>query len=224
MRYDHICHWLFDLDNTLYSPAAALFGQIDERMGQYIGRLLSVGPEEARRIQKAFFHEHGTTLRGLMNDHGVEPAHFLEFVHDIDLSVLARDERLLANIEALPGRKLIFTNADTPYARNVLDRLGILGAFEDIICIRCMAYWPKPDARAYEILTRDYAVEPEAALFVEDTARNLKPAKAMGMTTIWVDNGSERGNHDAHPSYIDLTIRHVGEWLDEVVAGLKEAA
>jgi len=224
MRYDHIRHWLFDLDNTLYSPAANLFGQIDVKMGTYIEKLLAVDAGEARRIQKAFFHEHGTTLRGLMDEHGVEPTHFLDFVHDIDLSVVERDERLVRAMAALPGRKLIFTNADTPYAERVLERLGLAHAFDGICCVLKTDYRPKPDARAYETLVRDFAVEPERAIFVEDMARNLRPAKAMGMMTVWVDNGSERGSHEAAEDYIDLVISDVGDWLETVAAGLKETA
>lgn len=223
MRYDHLRHWLFDLDNTLYSPAANLFGQIDVRMGQYIGSLLGVDAAEARRIQKDFFHAHGTTLRGLMDRHGVDPTHFLEFVHDIDLSVLARDERLARLIAGLPGQKLVFTNGDTPYARRVLDRLGLLDAFDGILCIHGTDYLPKPDPRAYATLVSRHAVDATRAVFVEDMARNLRPAKALGMMTVWVDNGSERGSHEASESYIDVSTTDVGAWLETVAGRLGEA-
>lgn len=224
MRYDHIRHWLFDLDNTLYSPAVNLFGQIDVKMGAYIEKLLSVDAVEARRVQKDFFHAHGTTLRGLMDEHGVEPSHFLDFVHDIDLSVLARDERLARLIAGLPGQRLVFTNGDTAYATRVLERLGILHAFDGILCIHGLDYRPKPDPRAYETLVARHGIDPARAIFVEDMARNLRPAKAMGMMTVWVDNGSERGSHEAAEDYIDLVIGDVGDWLETVAAGLKETA
>ncbi len=128
----HVEAWIFDLDNTLYPASSDLFGQIDVKMGAYIQRLLSVDPIEARRVQKAFFYEHGTTLAGLMAHHGVEPHEFLDYVHDIDLDVLAEDRRLIENIARLPGRKLIFTNGDEPYARRVLERLGLSQSFEAI--------------------------------------------------------------------------------------------
>jgi putative hydrolase of the HAD superfamily len=224
MHLDHIDTWLFDLDNTLYPPSAGLFAHIDVKMRAFIQRLLGVDPVEARRVQKQFFHDHGTTLRGLMNEHGVEPAAFLDYVHDIDMSAVAPDTRLVEAMARLPGRKLVFTNADTAYAERVLERLGLGGAFEAIHCIHGMDYWPKPDRRAYEALTQRYRIDPARALFVEDMARNLKPAKALGMTTVWVNNGSERGGHDASRDYIDIEIADVGTWLQTLTLPARVAA
>ncbi len=214
MALSHIDAWIFDLDNTLYPPVCDLFGQIDVRMSDYVARLLSVDPVEARRIQKQYFHEHGTTLRGLMDAHGVEPSHFLDFVHDIDTSVLSHDRRVIEGIARLPGRKLVFTNGDASYAGRVLDALGLGEAFEGIHDIHACAYVPKPDVRAYQGMLDAWAIDPRRALFVEDMARNLKPAKALGMTTVWVNNGSERGSHEASADYIDIEIDDVGRWLD----------
>lgn len=224
MHLDHIDTWLFDLDNTLYPPSAGLFAHIDVKMRAFIQRLLGVDPVEARRVQKQFFHDHGTTLRGLMNEHGVEPAAFLDYVHDIDMSAVAPDTRLVEAMARLPGRKLVFTNADTAYAERVLERLGLGGAFEAIHCIHGMDYWPKPDRRAYEALTQRYRVDSARALFVEDMARNLKPAKALGMTTVWVDNGSESGGHGARANYIDLRIADTSAWLDSLTFGARAVA
>ena len=213
MDLSRIATWIFDLDNTLYPPSANLFAQIDQRMGDYIGRLLNCDAIEARRVQKALFHEHGTTLRGLMNHHDIDPHEFLSFVHDVDMDVLSHDVRLIEGIARLPGRKLVFTNGDAPYAGRVLDRLGLGGAFEAIYDVHATDYIPKPDPRAYQGLCDAYGIDPTTALFVEDMARNLKPAKAIGMTTVWVNNGSERGDHEACASYIDIEINDVGEWL-----------
>src|SRR3546814_7818832 len=129
---DHIDAWIFDLDNTLYLPEADIFAQIDERMGQFISDLLECDRIEARRVQKDYFHRHGTTLFGLMAHHDVEPRQFLDFVHDVDLGVLDRDPLLVEAIAALPGRKFIFTNGDAPYAMRVLDKLGLGESFEAI--------------------------------------------------------------------------------------------
>lgn len=213
----HVEAWIFDLDNTLYPASSDLFGQIDVKMGAYIQRLLSVDPIEARRVQKAFFYEHGTTLAGLMAHHGVEPHEFLDYVHDIDLDVLAEDRRLIENIARLPGRKLIFTNGDEPYARRVLERLGLSQSFEAIHDIHACGYLPKPAPEAYARLCAANDIDPKRALFAEDMARNLKPAKTLGMATLWVNNGSERGNHDAHPDFIDFETDDVGAWLDSVI-------
>ena len=224
MDLAHIDTWLFDLDNTLYPPSAGLFAHIDVKMGQFIQRLLGVDPVEARRVQKRFFHEHGTTLRGLMNEHGVEPGEFLDYVHDIDMDTLGPDLRLVRAMERLPGRKLIFTNADTAYAQRVLARLGLGDAFGAIHCIHGMDYRPKPDPVAYAILIERYGIDPTRALFVEDMARNLEPAKALGMTTVWVDNGSESGGHGACADYIDLRIADTSAWLDSLTFGARAVA
>ena len=119
----HVESWIFDLDNSLYPPSCDLFALIDVRMGLFIQRLLGCDPVEARRVQKAHFLEHGTTLAGLMRDHGVDPHEFLDFVHDIDLARLTADPALVAALDRLPGRKFIFTNADEGHARRVLGRL-----------------------------------------------------------------------------------------------------
>jgi len=219
----HIDAWIFDLDNTLYPAKTNLFAQIDARMGAYVARLLGVDPVEAHRVQKGFFHEHGTTLRGLMNEHGVDPHHFLDDVHDIDVGVVAPAPLLVESIARLPGRKLIFTNADTPYAEKVLARLGLNTAFEAIHDVHAMDYLPKPDPRAYRGLCEKYAIDPARALFVDDMERNLAPAKAIGMTTVWVDNGSEQGPRHAAPAFIDHSITDVGDWLADVVAELEAA-
>jgi len=213
---DHIDAWIFDLDNTLYPASADLFGLIDVRMGLYVQRLLGVDPVEAKRIQKQMFREHGTTLSGLMHSHGIDPHEFLEFVHDIEMDVLAEDRRLVNAIAKLPGRKLIFTNGDADYAGRVLQRLGLSESFEAIHDIHACAYQPKPQPASYQSMVKAFGVDPATSLFVEDMARNLRPAKAIGMTTVWVNNGSELGNHDADPSFIDFEIHDVGQWLHEI--------
>ena len=214
--FSHVDVWIFDLDNCLYPASTGLFPLIDERMGAYIARLLGVDGVEAKRIQKAHFHEHGTTLAGLMKEHDVDPHHFLDDVHDIALDRVGRDERLVAALAKLPGRKFVYTNGDAPYARRVLDRIGIGDAFDGLHDIHESELKPKPDGHGYRLLLDRFAINPARAAMVEDMAQNLKPAKALGMTTIWVDNGSERGNHAHNEAYIDLTIADVGEWLDQI--------
>lgn len=213
----HIDHWIFDLDNTLYPASAKLFDQIDVKMGDYIARLLDVDRVEARRIQKQFFHSHGTTLSGLMEAHAIEPSHFLDYVHDIDLEVIEEDRLLVNAIGALPGRKFVFTNGDAPYARRVLDRLGLGASFEAIHDIVACDYVPKPERVSYEAMCRTFEIKPDRALFVEDMARNLKPAKEMGMITVWVNNGSESGSHEADSQYIDYEIAAVTPWLGAIL-------
>ena len=211
--FDHVRTWIFDLDNTLYPAETDLFALIDERMGQYVSDLMQVDLAEARRIQKAYYYQHGTTLAGLMLDHGVDPHHFLDYVHDIDMGRVSPCAITAQGLSRLPGRKLIFTNGDVKYASRVLDRLGLVDQFEAIHDIHATQYRPKPDAAAYASLVAALDIDPASALFVDDLARNLKPAKQLGMTTVWMNNGSDGGNHEHDHSYIDHEITALGEWL-----------
>jgi putative hydrolase of the HAD superfamily len=216
-RFAHVRDWIFDLDNCLYPASTGLFSLIDERMGAYIQRLLDCGPEEARRVQKAHFHAHGTTLAGLMAEHDVDPHHFLDDVHAIALDRVAPDQRLARGLGRLPGRKFVFTNGDAPYARRVLEAIGVHEQFHDLHDIHASQLRPKPDPHGYRLLCERFGIDPTHAVLVEDMAQNLKPAKALGMTTVWVDNGSERGNHGADEAFIDLRIEDVGEWLETIL-------
>ncbi|MBB4086191.1 pyrimidine 5'-nucleotidase [Sphingomonas carotinifaciens] len=215
-RLSHIDCWIFDLDNTLYPARANLFARIDARMTAFIADLLGVDETEAHRVQKAYFHGHGTTLAGLMADHGVDPHAFLAYVHDIEMDVLEADAPLAAAIARLPGRKLVFTNGDTPYALKVLDRLGLGGSFEAVHDIHAMDLVPKPHPSAYAGLCAAFDIDPTRAIFFEDMARNLAPAKAIGMTTVWVDNGSEQGPGEDR-SFIDFTTAALAPWLDSIL-------
>jgi putative hydrolase of the HAD superfamily len=214
--------WIFDLDNTLYPSHSGIFPLIDVRMGAYISELLGCDAVEARRVQKKYFHEHGTTLSGLMAKHSTDPYHFLEYVHDIDMSSIVPNPRLAGLIAQLPGRKLVFTNGDAPYARRILAALGLSDSFEAIYDIHDQSYLPKPAPASYAKMCKDLVITPSRAIFFEDMARNLKPAKALGMTTVWINNGSEAGHLEAHThgflaSYIDFEIAEPTAWLADIL-------
>ncbi len=213
---EQIDAWIFDLDNTLYPASCDLFARIDARMTAYIERLLDLDHAEAWRVQKGWFHQHGTTLAGLMAEHRVDPHHFLSDVHDIEMDVLRPDAPLAAAIARLPGRKLVFTNGDAPYAARVLQRLGLGESFLGIHDVHAMGLVPKPAASAYAGLCARWSIDPVRALFVDDMARNLAPAKAIGMTTVWIDNGSEQAS-DAGRDFIDYTVADLGPWLEQIV-------
>jgi len=215
--FAHVRDWIFDLDNCLYPASTRLFDLIDQRMGAYIERLLGVDPVEAKRIQKMHFHGSGTTLAGLMKHHDVDPHHFMADVHDIPLDRVIRDDRLASAIARLPGRKFVHTNGDADYAWRVLDRLGIAAELDHLHDIFAADLRPKPDAHGYEKLLAQFDIDPKAALMAEDMARNLRPAKALGMTTVWIDNGSERGSHDFEPHYVDVVTADLGQWLDSIL-------
>ncbi len=216
-EFAHIRDWVFDLDNCLYPHSCGLFALIDERMTAYIQRLLECDAEEAHRLQKDHFHTHGTTLAGLMKNLEVDPHHFLEDVHDIPLDRISRNERLAGLLARLPGRRFVFTNGDAPYARRVLEAIGVQDRFDDVHDLHANSYRAKPDLHGYELLCERFGIDPRHAVMVDDMARNLEPAKTLGMTTVWVDNGSERGSHGADGSFIDLTIADVGDWLEAIV-------
>jgi putative hydrolase of the HAD superfamily len=216
-RFAHIRDWIFDLDNCLYPASTGLFALIDERMGAYIQRLLDCGPDEARCVQKQHFHAHGTTLAGLMKEHSVDPRDFLEDVHAIPLDRVQPDERLGRALGALPGRKFVFTNGDAPYARRVLEAIGVNSHFDELHDIHASSYRPKPDPHGYALLCERFAIDPRHALLADDMVQNLAPAKALGMTTVWVDNGSERGDHGFDENAFDHRMAHVGDWLESIL-------
>jgi putative hydrolase of the HAD superfamily len=216
-RFAHIREWIFDLDNCLYPASAGLFELIDLRLGAYIQRLLDCDPNEARRVQKAHFHAHGTTLAGLMKEHDVDPHDFLEDVHAVDLDRVQCDQRLARLLPRLPGRRFVFTNGDAPYARRVLAKIGLDSFFNDLHDIHASGYRPKPDPHGYRLLCERFGIDPERALLADDMAQNLVPAKALGMTTVWVDNGSERGDHNYDARIVDHRVGDLGEWLESIL-------
>lgn len=213
--------WIFDLDNTLYPSRANLFDLIDARMTDYIARLRGCDMADARQMQKAYFRDYGTTLAGLIADHGTDPHEFLDYVHDIELDRIDHDSRLVAAISHLPGRKLVFTNGDAPYAQRVLDKLGLGESFEAVHDIHAMNYVPKPAAVSYAAMCQRWAIDPTRALFAEDMVRNLAPAKALGMTTVWINSGSEQAGGEHRPEFVDYEITDLTDWLHDL---MKEAA
>jgi putative hydrolase of the HAD superfamily len=217
---DHVNVWLFDLDNTLYPAHCNLFAQIDRRINEYVASFLDLDLEKARVQQKQYFREHGTTLRGLMVDHAVDPHHYMDYVHDIDLTPVDASPALDAVLHQLPGRKLIFTNGSVGHAENVTGKLGIGHHFEAIFDIAASDFLPKPDTLPYQKLIQEHDLVAVETIFFDDMDRNLKPAAELGMTTVWVPGHAEwSGTGEAdHVHHIaeDVTL-----FLEEAVAGLK---
>lgn len=190
--FHHVDTWIFDLDNTLYPASCRLFDQIDVRMGEFISDQFKVDRVEARRIQKDFFYKYGTTLRGLMSEHQMKPETFLNYVHDIDHSAVPANHALADNLEALPGRKLVFTNGTVSHATNVMQRIGITHLFDGIFDIVHSDFIPKPERGPYEKFISEHGVDPEKAAMFEDMARNLAVPHDLGMTTVLVhDDANE---------------------------------
>ena len=182
----HIDVWIFDLDNTLYPPGAEFITLMENRMTDFVARETGLPRTDARALQKTYLHEHGTTLAGLMANHGVPPEPFLTEVHDVSMDSLKPDAGLRDAIARLPGRRLVFTNGDARHADRVLAHLGLDHLFEAVFHIAAADYIPKPRPEAFRRMVARHEVDPGAAAFFEDSERNLEPAAALGMTTVLV--------------------------------------
>lgn len=212
---DRLDTWVFDLDNTLYPASSSLFPQIDARMRGFIGELLGLNADEAHALQKKYYREFGTTLRGLMLVHGLEPERFLEYVHDIDRSVLSPEPALDAALAQLRGRKLIFTNGTESHAEKVLERIGLSRHFEGIFDIHASNYVPKPEPETYRRLLTRHGVKAASSAMFEDIARNLKPAFDLGMTTVWVRAHEPEFRHDTDDAHVHHMTDDLAEWLNQ---------
>ncbi len=204
--FDHIDTWVFDLDNTLYPASCRLFDQINLKMGAYMMRRFGVDHAEARRIQKDLFYKYGTTLRGLMVEHGEAPGQFLDEVHALDYSPVKADPLLAEGLAKLSGRRLVFTAGTVQHAANVLQRLGIVDAFEGVFDIVAAGYIPKPQRDPYDTFVAQYSVDARRAAMFEDIARNLEVPHEIGMTTVLV---TDHENHDAKHLNTDADGPHV---------------
>lgn len=213
---DHVENWVFDLDNTLYPHQANLFTQVDRKMGEFIQGMLNIPYDDAKLLQKKFFMKHGTTLRGLMSEHGIEPYDYLNFVHDIDFSVLNVDHALNDALEKLPGEKFIYTNASTDYAKNVLSHIGLSGFFKDIFDIHDAEFLPKPHKKSYHKMLDKFSIDPEKSIMVEDIAGNLAPANELGMATVWVKTGVDWSDNGFDDAVIDYIAPDLSNWLKNI--------
>lgn len=196
--FDHVETWVFDLDNTLYPPQMRLFDQIETRMTAYVMRALNLGRDEADRLRDHYWRLYGTTLAGLMHEHGLDPVPYLIDVHDISFAQMTPDPDLAAAITALPGRKIVFTNGSAPYAENVLAARGLSGLFAAVYGVEHADYHPKPRPEAFErVFARD-GLRPERAAMFEDDPRNLEVPHALGMRTVHVAPDRAAGVHIHH--------------------------
>jgi len=218
----HINNWIFDLDNTLYSGSVSFFDQIDRKMTEFISRYLALNPREARMIQKEYLAEYGTSLSGLMAVHGMDPAEFLDYVHDVDLSMLKPDPMLREKIKALPGRKFIYTNGSKNHARNVAGHLNLFDLFDGSFGIEDGDYVPKPKRSPYIKFCDRFDVDPNTAIFFEDGVRNLEVPKHMGMSTVLVTSEADWSHEpeitrpasaETQAHYVDYITGDLTGWL-----------
>ncbi|MFK7746364.1 MAG: pyrimidine 5'-nucleotidase [Roseobacter sp.] len=194
-QFAHVQTWVFDLDHTLYPPSARLFDLIEVRMTDYVMNALGVERAEADRLRSHYWAKHGTTLAGLMREHDVDPAPYLTDVHDISMDRLSPDPELAAHIDALPGRRIVYTNGCAPYAQRVLEARGLTHVFDAVYGVEHADFLPKPDREAFsKVFATDGVTTDRAAMF-EDDPRNLRVPHAMGMKTIHVAEQQQAADH-----------------------------
>jgi putative hydrolase of the HAD superfamily len=214
--FNSIKYWIFDLDNTLYSGQTKVFEQVDKKMSKYISEKLDISIEQAKEIQKNYFYQYNTTLNGMIKNHKIDPNEFLEFVHDVDIDFLKKDLPLCKELEKLDGKKIIFTNGSRRHAINVTQRIGITHLFDDIFDIVDSEFIPKPSIEPYKKLVKKHKIDPNLCVFIEDIARNLKPAYEMGMKTIWIENNEPWAKKFSDSNFVNYKTKNLSEFLNKI--------
>jgi len=213
--------WIFDLDNTLYSADSGIFQQVHQLMGEFISKNLNMDMSDAKKLQSKYYKQHGTTLRGLMDNHGIDPDHFLDEVHRLDYSIVGSNKILNEELYKLEGRKIIYTNANKKHVIDVLDRIELTNFFDEIFDIKMANYIPKPELKPYEAIINLFNIKPESSAMFDDIAKNLVPAKIVNFTSVWIDAGYENFSDDikASKEYLDFSTRDLSLFLKDVNEG-----
>ena len=222
MLKNKINTWIFDLDNTLYSADSGIFQQVHTLMGEFISKNLNIDIKESKELQKKYYKQHGTTLRGLMDNHGIDPDHFLFEVHNLDYSIVGPNKELNEELEKLEGRKIIYTNANLQHAENVLEKLDLTHMFKEIFDIKSANYIPKPEILPYQKIITDFDIDSSRAAMFDDIAKNLVPAKKVGFASVWIDAGYENFSDDIANSkkYLDYETKDISKFLNQVNMGV----
>ena len=212
-------NWIFDLDNTLYDINLGLFKKISNRITDFIMSKYSLDIDQAKKIQKEYYLKYGLTLRGLIVEKKLEPEEFLDYVHDVEHPELKKNDQLISKIRILEGKKIIFTNATSKHAKKILKILELEDDFDQIIDIKDLEYIPKPDKRSYKKLLECLNLNKEIlnkTIFVEDTVKNLIPAKELGITTVWMKNSINEKDFMKNCNFIDYSFNNLNEFLDTI--------
>ena len=216
MNCDTYDYWIFDLDNTLYDIKLSLFKRVSIRITQYIINFFGITKNEALKLQRELYLKYGLTLRGLIVEKKIEPQDFLKYVHDVEFPELKIDNELKSLLSKLKGKKYIYTNASYQHAKNILTLLGVMEEFEYILDIEATNFIPKPNIESYQIMKKKLCLrnkDMEKAIFIEDTARNLVPAKNLGMSTVWMENSFNENDFKKNFTYIDYSFKNVKSFL-----------
>ena len=212
----NIEYFIFDLDGTCYQELEEVFGQVSKRMGEFISKKINVDLKKAKDIQKEYFYKYNTTLNGLILKHNIDPHEFLKYVHDIDISFLQKDKILRKELIKLKAKKYIFTNGSHDHIINVTKHLGIEDLFDGMWDIVDSNFKPKPLIEPYKMLIKKFNIDPKKAIFIDDIAKNLEPAKKIGIKTAWLINDEYWGKKDADKKYIDYKIKNLPSFLQEI--------
>ena len=213
--------WIFDLDNTLYSADSGIFQQVHELMGKFIKDYLNVDLIEAKEIQRKYYKKHGTTLRGMMDNHGVDPDYFLSEVHKLDYSIVGPNKKLNQELNNLKGKKIIYTNANMQHVSSILEKIELNGFFDHVFDIKMANYIPKPEIKPYKQIIKEFDLKPTKCAMFDDIAKNLVPAKKVEFTSIWIDAGYENFSDDIKSSkeYLDYETKDLSVFIEEVNRG-----
>lgn len=215
-QFRHIDTWVFDLDNTLYDAEAYIFPEMGKRMTQYVMRHLGVPEDVAARMRNEYYQKYGTTLRGLMTEHGVPADTFLKEVHEgIDIAKVAFCPTTAEGVASLTGRKYIFTNAPRHFAEPLLGHLGVIDHLDGIFTVEDADYWPKPDIRPYHKFLQKFDIDPKTACMFEDMQINLKPAHDLGMTTVWLHGQDTDHRHDH--DHVHHAAPRITHWINSTL-------
>ena len=221
-RFAGVTEWVFDLDNTLYPRECDLFSQIDRQMTDFVSRLTGLDHVNARKLQKELYFEYGTTLRGLMTTHDIDPYDFLNHAHDIDYSRLPSSPGLGNLLEKLPGRKIIYTNGSVSHAENTLAAMEIGHVFDEIFDIIASDFIPKPMSDPFNKFLELHDIDPSKAAMFEDLPRNLEPAKSAGMVTVLVKPGKNSDYHFEHWEKTGQDSEHIDIETDDLNALIRD--
>ena len=216
MNCDTYDYWIFDLDNTLYDIKLSLFKRVSIRITQFIINYFGITKNEALKLQRELYLKYGLTLRGLIVEKKIEPQDFLKYVHDVEFPELKIDNELKSLLSKLKGKKYVYTNASYQHAKNILKLLGVMEEFEYILDIEATDFIPKPNIESYQIMKKKLCLknkDMDKAIFIEDTARNLVPAKNLGMSTVWMENSFNANDFKKNFTYIDYSFKNVKSFL-----------
>jgi putative hydrolase of the HAD superfamily len=220
-KFRHINTWLFDLDNTLYDASTGVFDRIIDRMNLFVSGQLQISTEQASALRKTYWEKYGTTLRGLMEEHQVNPDVFLWYAHDIDISDVPQCAITKEYLAHLPGKKIVFTNSSREFAARMTKQLGIDHLFDGMFSIEDAHYLPKPWVDSYHMLIKKFCFDPQHAVLFEDMAVNLKTAADLGMTTVWIHGNNKNPETHALP-HLHHKAETLAAWLKQTVPQLPE--